>query len=75
MLYLLCCAVMALQMEMEISLERLISCVGGFLKTWHTNFRKFKALLFQKTVLCIVVYVSLYVVLKPYKVPSHFMGI
>jgi hypothetical protein len=53
-------------MEMEISLESQIDFLRWeILKTWHTNFREFKALLFQKTALCIVVYVSLYVVLKP----------
>jgi len=42
---------------MEISLESQIDFLRWeVLKTWHTNFRKFKALLFQKTALRIVVY-------------------
>lgn len=62
-------------METEISLKSQIDFLRWkVLKTWHRNFRKFKALLFQKTELRTVVYVSLYVVLKPYRVRSNFMG-
>jgi len=44
-------------MEMEISLESQIDfLLWKILKTWHTNFRKFKGLLFQKTALRVVVY-------------------
>jgi hypothetical protein len=53
-------------MEMEISLESQIDfLLCEILKAWHKNFKKFKTLLVQKRALRIVVYVSLYVVLKP----------
>jgi hypothetical protein len=40
-------------MEMEISLESQIDFpLWKVLKTWHRNFRKFTALIFQKTALC-----------------------